>query len=784
MPAKLGPCTACSKAESKYKCPTCNAPTCSLPCSKAHRATHPGTSSAGSPDHIASNGLRTSGSSNGGYVPLKDYDASRFLQDYRFLENIGRQVSAAGKSLLAQGLLPQQVEATTNAAGDHTARTDNNNAVAGPSYRPDFDKVKQLKRRRQLQEYVRSKRCKVMWLPEGMARETRNRTGFLDRQCKKLRWTCEVAWAGSEREDRSGPELWTDVPPMLPLEVKVMGELERESLRRAPEPWKQSSDGAQALGERNATQSSRDKGRKRGRGRARAGEDSEEANNAAEGTAPQASTRKVRYYVSDAVLHDKGLLPPPSSSGSPSTEPKVYSSFPSFITLAVQVHHTKLRNESSLKYLEWWERKGKEDERLAEEELREAVQRAEAEAAREAFKQQALSSTIPTGPRSMVEQGQPSASHPASNASLLPAAASSLLPPHLLAQLSGKLEASRKDAAARSEALQLARAEAQVQATQSPTKGPVGAFKSSKESLDLGYSDESDDGFSSAATAATTSSARRMLYLVPSSKNASQGHQRNDESATSHGENEGLGGPGIEALLRSLPRHYAVVEFPRIEVWNTQRLQKESEKSGKDAGGVHLVRWEVEGPGDKDDTDDDKIEDNAAAAAAAAETSKQDQLQAAVAGSIATAQAPQPLMTTKPSGALGLAGLAAYDSDDDDDDDGAASEGDIGGIQLAATTASTPEDAQADQGPNKRARTLAQQELLNVSEAISSPIMGESGEDEQEAQPQSLASIARQFGFVSQGGVGGGTASKTDKELTSGDAKQTKTSADVPAGQA
>ncbi|PWN25340.1 hypothetical protein BDZ90DRAFT_209803, partial [Jaminaea rosea] len=160
MPALLGPCIVCTSSSSKYKCPACQAPTCSLPCHKRHKA-----------------------EASTSWVPMRSYDSSQFLKDYHFLSQIGRHVSAAGKELVSRGLMPPQP------ASDSTA---------GPSQQrrpPPIDPAKHRarKQREALEDAVRSRRCKVLWLPEGMARREENRTVWHDKG-KRVRWTVELVW--------------------------------------------------------------------------------------------------------------------------------------------------------------------------------------------------------------------------------------------------------------------------------------------------------------------------------------------------------------------------------------------------------------------------------------------------------------------------------------------------------------------------------------------------------------------------------------------------------------
>lgn len=69
------PCAQCAVAQAKYTCPGCSARTCSLPCSKAHKAA------------TACSGVRNPAA----YVPMNAYSYSALMSDYTFLEDLGRK---------------------------------------------------------------------------------------------------------------------------------------------------------------------------------------------------------------------------------------------------------------------------------------------------------------------------------------------------------------------------------------------------------------------------------------------------------------------------------------------------------------------------------------------------------------------------------------------------------------------------------------------------------------------------------------------------------------------
>ncbi|KAJ7638571.1 hypothetical protein FB45DRAFT_405975 [Roridomyces roridus] len=74
-------CSLCSQRYAIYTCPRCTIRTCSLPCSSAHKTQGAGCS--GARDKAA-------------YVPMNRYGWGTMMDDYTFLEDVGRQVGEWG----------------------------------------------------------------------------------------------------------------------------------------------------------------------------------------------------------------------------------------------------------------------------------------------------------------------------------------------------------------------------------------------------------------------------------------------------------------------------------------------------------------------------------------------------------------------------------------------------------------------------------------------------------------------------------------------------------------
>lgn len=96
-------CSQCKSEQSKYTCPRCHARTCSLPCSKQHKFA---TGCTGVRDPVK-------------YVPMNKYGWGNMMDDYSYLEGVGRKVGEWGQGL---GKLPAPVIAKTRSKANSRGR--------------------------------------------------------------------------------------------------------------------------------------------------------------------------------------------------------------------------------------------------------------------------------------------------------------------------------------------------------------------------------------------------------------------------------------------------------------------------------------------------------------------------------------------------------------------------------------------------------------------------------------------------------------------------------------
>jgi hypothetical protein len=98
-------CALCRLETPKYTCPGCSSRTCSLNCSSSHKSS------------TGCTGQRNKAS----YVPMNKYSWGTMVDDYVFLEDVGRRVSDWGREIVQGGF------------------RNSNNAGAGAGLKGKFD---------------------------------------------------------------------------------------------------------------------------------------------------------------------------------------------------------------------------------------------------------------------------------------------------------------------------------------------------------------------------------------------------------------------------------------------------------------------------------------------------------------------------------------------------------------------------------------------------------------------------------------------------------------------
>ncbi|KAK8865814.1 hypothetical protein IAR55_000961 [Kwoniella newhampshirensis] len=138
-------CAICSQP-AKYTCPRCSRRTCSLPCSRTHKA------------RDSCSGVRDPAK----YVPLKEYGQGAWSDDYRWLEEGRRKVGGWGEGV--------KVEEISSGPGRGGMRAGSRGGGPGGHRRSN--------RSDGLRKELAQRGCEVSFMPEGMGRKKANQSSW------------------------------------------------------------------------------------------------------------------------------------------------------------------------------------------------------------------------------------------------------------------------------------------------------------------------------------------------------------------------------------------------------------------------------------------------------------------------------------------------------------------------------------------------------------------------------------------------------------------------------
>ncbi|PPR03855.1 hypothetical protein CVT26_000853 [Gymnopilus dilepis] len=99
-------CAMCKGQLAKYTCPGCSMRTCSAPCSSSHKSK---TGCSGVRDKTK-------------YVPMNEYTWGKLMDDYTFLEEMGRKVGDWGKEIVRGGYMARSDNVNTRGRGQSRGR--------------------------------------------------------------------------------------------------------------------------------------------------------------------------------------------------------------------------------------------------------------------------------------------------------------------------------------------------------------------------------------------------------------------------------------------------------------------------------------------------------------------------------------------------------------------------------------------------------------------------------------------------------------------------------------
>ncbi|GAA5923182.1 hypothetical protein JCM1841_005919 [Sporobolomyces salmonicolor] len=168
--SRLGLCQTCSAAPAKYTCPACAFPSCSLPCSTAHKQA---TNCSGVAPPLWSKPIQAN-----------EMTWGSLMRDQSYIAGVSRAVEEVGRQLVGDKLIPQGRRA---GPAEETVRLDERS-----------DKEEKMVRE------ARNDGVELLLLPKGMSKRIKNGTRW-DPKNNRLEWTVEVLFQPRPLTDRSAP---------------------------------------------------------------------------------------------------------------------------------------------------------------------------------------------------------------------------------------------------------------------------------------------------------------------------------------------------------------------------------------------------------------------------------------------------------------------------------------------------------------------------------------------------------------------------------------------------
>ncbi len=149
-------CAQCKHAPSKYTCPRCSIKTCSLICSRAHKAE---TGCSGERNKAA-------------YIPMNEYGYGKLMDDYSYLEAARRKADEWKKEIDEQKL--DRPVVTGAVRGGARGR----GGLRGGGIHAFGEGSNRIRKMQAIQEELARRDIEVQYLPEGMQRRMKNQSTF------------------------------------------------------------------------------------------------------------------------------------------------------------------------------------------------------------------------------------------------------------------------------------------------------------------------------------------------------------------------------------------------------------------------------------------------------------------------------------------------------------------------------------------------------------------------------------------------------------------------------
>ncbi|BGP15882.1 hypothetical protein JCM10213_003689 [Rhodosporidiobolus nylandii] len=209
--SRLGLCGTCATASARYRCPACSFPSCSLPCSTAHKT-------ASSCSGIAAPVWAQP-------VKANEMTWGSLMRDSSFISGVGRAVEEVGRQLVQDKVIPQGRGAGRGVDEAEAVRLDERS-----------DKEDRMVRE------ARNEGVELMLLPKGMSKRNRNGTRW-DPKNNRLEWTVEIAFQPRPSADSSSssPTSITTVPqpsssPLYDVLTAALGARDRKGKGKEVSP--------------------------------------------------------------------------------------------------------------------------------------------------------------------------------------------------------------------------------------------------------------------------------------------------------------------------------------------------------------------------------------------------------------------------------------------------------------------------------------------------------------------------------------------------------------------
>lgn len=304
-------CVVCLGASAKYKCPTCRGATCSLPCAKEHAAQgHPsqgqasGSSLAAAtpapgPLHpslqLRNDFVDTPSSSRfsrvGQYVGMNEYDSTQLMEDFEYLQYVGKAVTLLGRDIAKSGWMRDGEQLS----GGRGAAQPPPSQQRGPGRGANQHLPTEVRNRQTFEGWLRKLRLPIMLVPDGMSWRRENQTRWKIKT-RQLLCTVEIRFASQSPSSGASRSLVHHVVWDKQFEDVTCNELERRAKQKG-----------------KSAESETGKGLDMG--------------------------AFVGESLGQALPNDRRWR--------------------DSICLAVNISNDRLRNESSSKFLEWWQRQVK-----------------------------------------------------------------------------------------------------------------------------------------------------------------------------------------------------------------------------------------------------------------------------------------------------------------------------------------------------------------------------------------------------------------------------------------